>query len=282
MKSANILLLASYTFILVIFLGACQDKSNSKKDECDYKDSILISSYAQQLDSINSILSDAEATNNGFFGGTDTVKASILEKIRMMCDKIDKSDAMLKTLQSQLDSSDVKGNLIVKMTYEEKSNELARVKRYYQQLLERVEKIEGENINLKQLVDQHDSEQKKKDLLIAELNRSVADKEDQIKSKTKEINSMEDDIVTIANMSSYKEANMHFKNGEQSLKEFEGMRKGVKGMVTKKGEKEKKLQAAYDSFKKAKEMGHPEAKRQIYTIEYKYSNFLTENTEEIE
>jgi hypothetical protein len=46
--------------------------------------------------------------------------------------------------------------------------------------------------------------------------------------------------------------------------------------MTRKGEKEKKLQLAYESFAKARDLGHPDAKRKMYVIEYNYSNFLAE------
>lgn len=263
--------------LTVLTLSCKNRKDLTKERECEYKDSVLINTYANQLDSINMILSEAGKTNTSLFNSGDTSKEHVIERIKQMCMKIEQSDAILKNLQSQLDSSDIKGNLIVRKTYEEKSNELARTKRYYQQLLEQLEKVKGENINLRELLTQHDSEQRKKDLLIAELNKIVTQKDDEIKSKDNEINSMTDDLNTIANMSSYKESRIHFETGERYLKEFENMKKGMKGIMTKKGEKEKKLQLAYDSFLKAKEMGHPDAKRQLYVIEYNYSHYLTEN-----
>ncbi len=261
---------------LIVLVASCNQKDLAKERECEYKDSVLINTYASQLDSINSILAEAGKTNTDLFNSGDTSKSHVIERIKQMCLRIEQSGVILKNLQAQLDSTDIQGNLIVRKTYEEKSHELDRTKRYYKQLLEQLEKVQGENINLKELLSQHDSEQRKKDLLIAELNKIVTQKDEEIKNKDSELNSMTDDLNTIANMSSYKEAKIHFEAGERYLKEFEGMKKGVKGIMTKKGEKEKKLQLAYNSFLKAKEMGHPDAKRKVYVIEYNYSNYLAE------
>lgn len=262
--------------LMIALVSSCNNKDLAKEKECEYKDSVLINTYASQLDSINMILTEAGQTNTDLFNSGDTSKSHVIERIKQMCLKIEQSDLILKNLQAQLDSTDIQGNLIVKKTYEEKSNELERTKRYYKQLLEQLEKVQGENINLKELLSQHDSEQHKKDLLIAELNKIVTQKEEEIQNKDKEINSMTDDLNTIANMSSYKESRIHYEAGERYLKEFEAMKKGMKGIITKKGEKEKKLQMAYDSFAKAREMGHPDAKRKMYVIEYNYSNYMAE------
>lgn len=271
-------------FSMIILLCQCSD---SKEQELKEKTALITrlqqerededlirASYMNELDAINNALDTARVLQF-FFQDKEglIIRKEALEKVQTALALIDSMDQKASDIQTP------NRDFFIQKSFEAAQKELKQLRGFYEELNVLIEKVELENVNIKNLLKDKNREIQQKSTIISGLREEVSAALIDKKIVQKEASNLEKQKITLITelkkieneLTNEKRvlAMMYFERGENLIHQFE--------KVLIKGEKAKiALKNAVEALNKAHALGNQKAKKLLNQIKKKkkYKKYL--------
>jgi chromosome segregation ATPase len=174
---------------------------------------------------------------------------------------LEKSNSMLAQLQGT-------GNGL-----KDKREQLRQQRALVQELQDKLEKVEGENVDLRRLLKESEAKIAAQNTEIQNLSGEVDQKRKEIEELEKRLNEAKDELDQERAAIKKRISTLYYETGV----DFYEMAKNTGGIFGKKQRRQEAVQSAYTYLRKALELGNPSAKHKLLSLkeDTKLSKFLT-------
>lgn len=269
----------SYLVVILtaIFMFSCNTEELRRKTEQldamqarHIRDSVLLEKFDKEMVEINVLLDSISVMDEDLRGSESISKKDALAKLNLIDSllqdrniKIEDLEKDLKDLQSKFSKSLAVGKI------SEGKNKLKIKTEYYKQLTKQIAQLEQENLDLKDIITQKDNEIVERDSIINLINQEREIQKQKLEDLQAEIIASAKELADATNATAERFYSLGYDLRNISDKT---------SIIFNKKKKKELLKMSYSYFKRANELGHPDAEKELKLMDTdkKYQKLLKE------